>query len=367
MENRKKCDPQKRKPIREKRDYDEIRDNVKNKAIIAQSRIQKSNSRSEVDNDQNLYSSDDEDLDIVSQESLSVERSVNVTHNVEETIHRRQREPTPEVIVKPLTPVWTQKSTSKLTPKLTPKKFDIPTVCLTFVILFLTVVVYTNNYLNFTFLNDHFENQDSNVNSEDIVLNNVIQTLQSLSFKYKNQDKNLWSDAYTSISELIKKRDKPSIILLLGEKTDPIYCLSHLLGNISSNALNSGRLTLTPNEFEHDMGSVIEDLRVKIKNNKAVIIWDLLNINVEALKAFHNLCDRINPLVEEVIYIITVIADDISKETKPLQFIEKKLIRKLSGKIKADAIQPLITRITDGPILIVKPEPTIIDCPFTKT
>lgn len=85
-------------------------------------------------------------------------------------------------------------------------------------------------------------------------------------------------------------------------------------------------------------------------------------MNVEALKAFHNLCDRINPLVEEVIYIITVIADDFDVSSNPLKYIEHQLYKKLSGKMREDAIQPLITRLTDGPILTVKPEPSVTDC-----
>lgn len=92
----------------------------------------------------------------------------------------------------------------------------------------------------------------------------------------------------------------------------------------------------------------------------------MLNINTEALKAFHNLCDRINPLVDEVIYIITIIANNYDESMKSLEFIEQELFKKLSGKMKDDAIQPLITRITDGPILTVKPEPTITDCPLPK-
>lgn len=76
------------------------------------------------------------------------------------------------------------------------------------------------------------------------------------------------------------------------------------------------------------------------------------------------MCDRINPLVEEVIYIITIISNDYNENVKPEQFIEEQLFKKLSGKMKDDAIQPLITRILDGPILTVKPEPTVTDCPL---
>lgn len=91
-----------------------------------------------------------------------------------------------------------------------------------------------------------------------------------------------------------------------------------------------------------------------------------MNINTEALKAFHNLCDRINPLVEEVIFIITIIADSYDKKSHPIEFVEKELFKKLYGKMKKDAIQPLITRITDGPILVVKPEPNMKECPLPK-
>ena len=90
---------------------------------------------------------------------------------------------------------------------------------------------------------------------------------------------------------------------------------------------------------------------------------------MEALKAFHNLCDTHNPLVKEVIYIITIIAQNYDQWAKPdeqTKFIEHELFKKLSGKMKDDHIQPLITRITDGPILAIRPEPDITDCPLPK-
>ena len=96
------------------------------------------------------------------------------------------------------------------------------------------------------------------------------------------------------------------------------------------------------------------------------IFWDLLSINDEALKAFHNLCDRENPLVKEAIYIITVKAQGYSRSQNPLQFIENQLRSNLSGRIDEDSIMPLITRITDGPIISVRPESNI-QCRFKNT
>lgn len=95
-------------------------------------------------------------------------------------------------------------------------------------------------------------------------------------------------------------------------------------------------------------------------------MWDLLSINNEALKAFHNLCDRENPLIKEAIYIITVKTVGYNRSQSPLFFIENQLRSNLSGRMDEDSIMPLVTRITDGPIISVKPE-TNIQCPFKNT
>ncbi|KAL7286827.1 hypothetical protein TKK_0018970 [Trichogramma kaykai] len=237
-----------------------------------------------------------------------------------------------------------------------------------FVIFAMIVVVgaayyfNANSSINSYFIKDEPDHQDK-VKS---ILEDVKKSLRNMRTKYKNQDYQFWQDAYISIANIIEAPHKPSILLLIGDKADPTDCLAVLLGNISSNALRSHSLLLTPEKFKSDMGSVIESLRVSIQDNKAVIIWDLFNINIEALKAFHNLCDTVNPLVEEVIYIITVISDEYDKEESPLEFMERELYKKLTGKIKEDAIQPLITRITDGAILSVNSEPSVDDCPLPK-
>jgi hypothetical protein len=94
------------------------------------------------------------------------------------------------------------------------------------------------------------------------------------------------------------------------------------------------------------------------------IIWDLLNVNTEALASLHYLCDTNNPFEKQVIYIITIIVDNYDPKTKPINFVESELWTKLSGKLKVDAIQPLITRITDGSIYVLNSEPTAADCSF---
>lgn len=102
-------------------------------------------------------------------------------------------------------------------------------------------------------------------------IHDVQVTLKSLGSKYKNQKRDLWRDAYVGITNIIRNPKQPSIIILLGNESDPLDCLAVLLGNVSSNALNSHRLLLAPPNFEPDMGMVIENIRTKTRDHKAIV------------------------------------------------------------------------------------------------
>lgn len=117
---------------------------------------------------------------------------------------------------------------------------------------------------------------DLQTNSKEAVLRNVKKALQTLGSKYKNQNSELWQNAYFGITNLIKEKNKkPSIILLLGKNSDPVDCLAALLGNVSSNALSSGTLQLTPDKFANNVGMVVESLRKQIKEKINLISLEL--------------------------------------------------------------------------------------------
>jgi len=92
------------------------------------------------------------------------------------------------------------------------------------------------------------------------------------------------------------------------------------------------------------------------------VIRNILNINVEAIKALHFLCDRVNPLINEAIYILTMQTNNYQPSEKRLSFVEKHIQRKLAKSIHQDILMPLITRITDGAIISVQPEPNLEHC-----
>lgn len=92
------------------------------------------------------------------------------------------------------------------------------------------------------------------------------------------------------------------------------------------------------------------------------IIRNVLNINAEAIKILHNLCDKINPLIREAIYILTMQTNDYQLSQKKMKFIEDQFYHKLSKNIDRDILMALVTRITDGAIISVQPEPHLRYC-----
>ena len=96
--------------------------------------------------------------------------------------------------------------------------------------------------------------------------------------------------------------------------------------------------------------------------NLLQIIHDILNINAEAIKALHNLCDRTNPLVAEAIYILTMQTNSSLSQQKKLNFVENQIYNRLSKSIDQDILSALVTRITDGIIISVQPEPQLRYC-----
>ncbi|XP_029048213.2 uncharacterized protein LOC114878497 isoform X1 [Osmia bicornis bicornis] len=196
-------------------------------------------------------------------------------------------------------------------------------------------------------------------------------SMQIIQTKFNNQKSSIWNDISAAIYDVILYPKKPSIITLFGKEVNTLNCLAQLLGQLSGAILGCNNyLILAPKDFPNDVGQVIYNLKAKILEKPAVIIQDLLNVNTEAIKAFHNFCDRENPLVEHVIYIITMVVDDYTLSQKELEFVEKKLIRRLSGKIEKDILDPLITRLTDGIIVPILPESSTsfnyTDCSFPE-
>ncbi|XP_076655635.1 torsin interacting protein [Halictus rubicundus] len=183
------------------------------------------------------------------------------------------------------------------------------------------------------------------------------ESMQIIRAQFHHQKPTIWNDIASGIYDVAMYPQKPTIIILFGNEADTLNCMAQMVGELSSTVLGSNDyLTLTPADFPNDVGTTIYNLRGKIAQKKVVIVQDLLNVNAEAMKAFHNFCDRQNPLIKKAIYIMTMIVDGYKPFQNELRFVDTQLSNKLSGKIDKDILHPLITRLTDGVIIPVLPE-----------
>lgn len=185
----------------------------------------------------------------------------------------------------------------------------------------------------------------------------LVKSVDVIRSRFQNQRANIWNDISASIYDVALFPTRPSIIILFGNETETLNCLAQLLAEVSGNILGSNdHLTLMSNDFPNDVGRVIDTLKQRIEQKKAVVIQDLLSINTEAIRAFHNFCDREKPLVGHAIYIITIIVDGYETSSKELRFVDKQIYKKLKGHIDEDIISPLIIRLTDGVVAPILPE-----------
>ncbi|XP_015121915.1 uncharacterized protein LOC107044517 isoform X2 [Diachasma alloeum] len=211
------------------------------------------------------------------------------------------------------------------------------------------------------------EGQQPQLSKEESILKalgNLGRNIDLIKAKFKGQCLTIWRDLEAGIAEVIRNPRRPTVFLFFSSEEDPMFCLARMIGNASKNALGSEEdLLLSPRDLGDDYGMALVQLKEKIERQKVVIVEHLLDIHPEAMKAFHNLCDRENPLVKEAIYILTMVVDGYKNESL-IEFVENQLTLKLRGKVDEEKLQPLITRMTDGPIIHVQPEPGVKSCPL---
>ncbi|KAH0568834.1 uncharacterized protein LOC123275205 isoform X2 [Cotesia glomerata] len=202
--------------------------------------------------------------------------------------------------------------------------------------------------------------------SETVLIRNLENNIDSISNKFKQQDGEIWDDIIAGVSEVVKHPDKLGILFLFSQDDYLMNCLAKMIGNATKAALGSSEeLMLSPSQLGKDRGYVIDKFKNKITSQKIVIVDNLLDVNPDAMMDFHHLCDRETPLVTKVLYILTMVAKGYDgKKENALKFVENQLKLKLNNQIDQDKVDPLITRLTDGVIIPVQPEPDFKSCPL---
>ncbi|XP_067205647.1 uncharacterized protein TORIP isoform X2 [Linepithema humile] len=205
-----------------------------------------------------------------------------------------------------------------------------------------------------------YKTQEQPINHDNL----LFKFIKNVKAKFHNQESDSWNDISSAINEVVSRSPKvPSIILLFANETNTMDCLATELAHVSSSILHTDHpKNFNPEDFGDNAGDVINTLKKNFPPVKVIVIRDILNINAEAIKALHFLCDKVSPLIDEAIYILTMQTNNYQPSKKRLTFVEDYIRRKLSKSIDQDILMPLITRITDGAVILVQPEPNLEHC-----
>ncbi|XP_047354175.1 uncharacterized protein LOC124950845 isoform X2 [Vespa velutina] len=208
-------------------------------------------------------------------------------------------------------------------------------------------------------ISQNYNTEPMAYDKQEKMIHELHKSITDAKLKFKSQKFSMWNAFSSQLEEIINGSTKVSVIILLGSEGNTIKCLAHMFGDISSKTLGGDNyLTLNAKNIGDDQGKIINKLKTEILFRRAVIIEDLLDINPEAIKTLHSLCDKENPLISKTMYIITIISNGY-EELNEDKFVEDSLTAKFSKSIDLDILNPLITRIMDGPIISILPEPNM--------
>jgi len=199
------------------------------------------------------------------------------------------------------------------------------------------------------------------------------EAIEHIREEFPSQLEHIWADFSAGIKETAQGNPtKPSVFMLLYETEEgTAICLAQKVGNMSTHLLNADKsnplLIIDGADLEHnetlaeDYGTLLEEYRPKVEEQRAMIINNLHKIPGTVAQSFHSFCDTFTPAVDKAVYLFTMKASGVSNRHNPTEVAEEELRKLWSDELDVDRLNPLITRITDMTMMI-RPEKNLAPC-----
>lgn len=182
-------------------------------------------------------------------------------------------------------------------------------------------------------------------------------SFNDLNNKYPGQP-TLWKCLESGIDDVLNKRiDKPSVTLLVHKGSKRANELIRDIANTASNCIDSSmepvvfrNSDFTSDDAANDYGVIIDKYKKTAKEGNVVMIADLNEIPAEAARALHAICDRDSPIFRKVVILLSLTAE--YNGGRPIDIAVNALNNLWEGKIMANELGPLLTRVTDEVVLL---------------
>lgn len=200
------------------------------------------------------------------------------------------------------------------------------------------------------------------------------EAIEHIREEFPSQLEHIWREFSAGINQTAQGTPtKPSVFMLLYETEEgTAICLAQKVCNMSTRLLKASKsdplLIIDGSDLEHnetlaeDYGTLLQEYRPKVEEQRAVIINNLHKIPGTVAQSFHSFCDTVSPLVDKAVYLFTMKASGvISNGHNPTEVAEEELRKLWSDELDEDKLNPLVTRITDITMMI-RPEKNLAPC-----
>lgn len=180
---------------------------------------------------------------------------------------------------------------------------------------------------------------------------------KELSKQFPHQNSDLWKALKVSTENVINGLPpRPAVFLIAHNSIQTSNVILPKILNATAScmqvqnpiSLNGG--SLASPEMQKDYGEFIAMYEGLLKREKILFISDVNRIPSTTAEAFHTICDTVTPLVEQSIIIFTMKIDQFDDRTMEYDSLSKMVETELRENwkyVKANALQALITRVTD--------------------
>lgn len=192
------------------------------------------------------------------------------------------------------------------------------------------------------------------------IANKIKCSFDKLKKKYPKEGDELWKHLKYGNEDILNEHsDKPAVYLFVHHKQHIADYIIRDIALTSSECFGQSSLIhhmdFNAIDVDHDYGHLIETYKNTIREGNVVLIANLNQVNAEAAKALHAICDTVTPLVKKVIIMLSLTADQRHKDEKVIETAEYALRQFWKSKIKPHELEPIIARVTDQ-VLLLKTE-----------
>ncbi|XP_055911909.1 uncharacterized protein LOC129945950 [Eupeodes corollae] len=182
-------------------------------------------------------------------------------------------------------------------------------------------------------------------------------SFDKLKAKYPKESDKLWMHLkYGNEYILNNEGDEPAVFLFLHHAKRIADKLVDEIARTSADCYGSPpaikKVDLNTREAIEDYGHIIASYKKTVKEGNVILIVNLNEIPGEAAKALHSICDSVTPLVKKVIILLTLTTKQHNADQNVIETAENELKKLWQGKMKANELDPIITRVTDQVFLL---------------